>query len=496
MMKRTNLFLLSGLTIACLGALTFGQNKATVLTTKAYPNHDASTYYSDILDTDTGSTLTNKLNTLNNSKRRNLIDYYSLTNYFPQTDPGVSNYTVTSFYSGEIASKNGVNREHVWPFSKLYESAQRGDTDIEKDLQMVRPILQDINEARGNSFFVEGMTSSTSGWDPGAYYGAQESYRGDIARIIFYSAIADLHLTLVDKDYDANANHTMGKLSTLLDWNLRYPILERENVRNEATESIQGHRNPFIDHPEYACRIWGNYNSNTKNVCASYGNNGHLDIRHNGSMVKKIETELQDELSFAAYYQNANNPTFTWAVTNQFGTETTPDVIEITSSSAENVTVRAIATGTGYIKVTMNSGSETLWSILEIKVNPICNVTGIEITSFPHKITYKIGETFSPSGITVIATFDDRRTEDVTNVVEYGNTNFDTVGKRFISVSYTYKDVTVSASFPVFVEKPTPPQPAKSGCGGNIVTTSVLLSSLSLISAFLITITVRKRKRK
>ncbi len=71
----------------------------------------------------------------------------------------------------------------------------------------------------------------------------------------------------------------MGKLSDLLKWNLQYlpstsetadTALRVEQNRNNVIESnaaLQGNRNPFIDHPEYACKIWGNTNSATKSIC-------------------------------------------------------------------------------------------------------------------------------------------------------------------------------------------------------------------------------------
>ena len=71
----------------------------------------------------------------------------------------------------------------------------------------------------------------------------------------------------------------MGKLSDLLEWNLAYlpttsstasTAYRVEQNRNEVIYShpdLQGNRNPFIDHPEYACRIWGGTNSTTRQIC-------------------------------------------------------------------------------------------------------------------------------------------------------------------------------------------------------------------------------------
>ena len=123
-------------------------------------------------------------------------------------------------------------------------------------------------------FRSEGSVSSTSGWDPVAYSRSKslnwpEYYRGDAARIIFYCVVADPDLVLSDNTISSTPDNTMGKISDLLKWNLAYETNTIENQRNEAAQSIQGNRNPFIDHPEYACRIWSGFNSNTQNVCNS-----------------------------------------------------------------------------------------------------------------------------------------------------------------------------------------------------------------------------------
>ena len=45
-------------------------------------------------------------------------------------------------------------------------------------------------------------------------------------------------------------------MSMLLNWNSLDPVDDFEITRNEKTYDIQGNRNPFIDHPEFAWMIW------------------------------------------------------------------------------------------------------------------------------------------------------------------------------------------------------------------------------------------------
>ncbi len=44
-------------------------------------------------------------------------------------------------------------------------------------------------------------------------------------------------------------------LATLLQWNREYPVTLYERHRNAAIQELQGNRNPFIDHPEWADKI-------------------------------------------------------------------------------------------------------------------------------------------------------------------------------------------------------------------------------------------------
>lgn len=220
--------------------------------------------YYESIDADS-KTLLKDLNALNKSKQTKKVGYTAMLSTpsrgFYLTDPGSGKSTITTFYSGRShVGTGGLNREHVWPDS-------RGGNLVEDDIHMVRPTLTAENGSRGNSFYVEGKCTGHDGWDPAKEDFGDETYRGDAARIIFYCAIANTNLTIVDKESDNTSNNTMGKLSDLLRWNLKYPVLDREMIRNKGAQELQGNRNPFIDHPEYACKIWGTKTAATRKAC-------------------------------------------------------------------------------------------------------------------------------------------------------------------------------------------------------------------------------------
>ena len=229
-------------------------------------------YYSGISDSLSGTNLRNALNSLNTAKKIRNFKYADHKEYqqLIELDPKgtIPAGKMVGFYDNAIV--NGPwdnqatwNREHVWPNS-------RGGGSVEGDLHMVRPTSVSINSERGNDVY--GTINGT--YDPGQYCA---EYRGIAARIIFYCAIANKSLVL-NEDIENNDNN-MGILSELLKWNLQYLpggqdssslALRVEWYRNETIEKhekLQGNRNPFVDHPEYACKIWGSYDSATKAVC-------------------------------------------------------------------------------------------------------------------------------------------------------------------------------------------------------------------------------------
>jgi hypothetical protein len=45
-------------------------------------------------------------------------------------------------------------------------------------------------------------------------------------------------------------------LNIMLKWHNIDPVSQYEIAKNNAVYTFQGNRNPFIDHPEFVCRIW------------------------------------------------------------------------------------------------------------------------------------------------------------------------------------------------------------------------------------------------
>lgn len=502
-MKNKKLFILSIISTLSIGGTIFSLSNKTYKEVSAYSNTSVSEYYKDI-GYKSGTDLLNALRSLTSSKRRTLISYNSMFSYFDETDPGTYSGSVRSFYTGENCSR--VSREHIWPYSKLVlndnTGNNRGDNDIEKDLQMIRPADSSINEDRGNSFYTYNPPIG-QGWDPGdPNKGLSESFRGEAARIIFYCVAADSGLSLVDKDYDSWQNRTMGKLSNLLEWNFKYNVTSKENIRNNTVERIQGHRNPFIDHPEYACKIWGNVSNATRAICNRHGYSGELDILSNGVEVEEFNMSLNKSYEFTASVSGYTPNSVSWKLVNENGYEYDSVKIASLSPNGIKVTVTPFKTGVTYLEATYNvslsdSESETLIQRIKCTVTEGVSLIDLVMAIAPFKRNYYVGESLDTDGLLVEAYFSDGRVVDVTNQLAFNDIDFSTTGSKTVICSYTFEGVTLSVSYQINVSEKEEPAPEKKGCSGNIETTSIVLASIASFGVIiLLTTSIIRRKKK
>ena len=339
MKNRLNLLITTAVSsfmvIGLFSAVIHNKEKDYSAVSASYTNGDGDTYYNGISDSLTGDDLLSALRTLNKNKRKSTVGYSSMgtspSGQFKYTDYDTSTVKydsngqpygekIISFYSGN--STTSFNREHVWPNS-------HGGNAVEADIHMPRPTIASENGSRGNSFYVEGKCSSTSGWDPAMESFGDETYRGDSARIIFYCMVAESKYTLLEADShstsNSNKDYMMGKLSDMIKWNINYPVMEREQRRNEGAEYLQGNRNPFIDHPEYACKIWGDANDKTRALCsnASYPTVSHTaGIREDdGSNIATSNTtaktlRIGDSVHFLPFVDGEYNANVSWELNN------------------------------------------------------------------------------------------------------------------------------------------------------------------------------------
>ena len=148
-------------------------------------------------------------------------------------------YSPDIFPVGEGIPKNGVNTEHTWPQTFLRKAGTIGEG--KSDLYHLFPTEMKINGMRGSFPFrecnhnraSEGTLCHGDGFEP------PEGHKGVVARAMFYMSV--LYSMKIDN----------GQERTLREWANSHPVELSEVERAQKIKSVQGNRNPFIDHPEW-----------------------------------------------------------------------------------------------------------------------------------------------------------------------------------------------------------------------------------------------------
>ncbi len=198
-------------------------------------------------------------------------------------------------YPKAAGGNNYYNREHTWPNS--YGFSSDGSSNFAyTDLHML--MLSDIsyNSARSNLPYGNcsascsefptaahngrgggsGTFPGNSNWSNGTVWQTWSGMKGNVARAVLFMDIryeggtngstgfAEPDLRLTDSaalitNTNGNASVAyMGLLSVLLQWSQQDPVDAYERIRNDAVQTYQGNRNPFVDHPEWIACIYQN----------------------------------------------------------------------------------------------------------------------------------------------------------------------------------------------------------------------------------------------
>ncbi len=182
---------------------------------------------------------------------------------------------VVLFYTGRIhpaldkvsGSRNpgydqdSWNREHVWPRSHGFRSER---ASAHNDLHHIRASDVSCNADRGSLDFDDGGRGLA---DCGARrdddsFEPRDAVKGDVARMLFYMDVrynggaGTADLRLVPGDAPAGTPR-LGDLCTLLAWHEADPVDRLEAERHARIVEVQGNRNPFVDAPDLATRVFG-----------------------------------------------------------------------------------------------------------------------------------------------------------------------------------------------------------------------------------------------
>ncbi|MDY6276291.1 MAG: endonuclease [Bacilli bacterium] len=248
------------------------------------------TYYASVKDTDSGETLRNKLNGIIKNGHTK-IAYKSLADCMTYTDrdwnkspdKNDTNPYMHIIYLHDNEEKPYTRNDYtdVWDKEHIWAKSNGSFSDDSyysySDLHHLRASDKNNNGTRSNYCF-NNLSTSQSGVTyvkdgngdnsglllPNACYMPQACDRGDVARALFYMATryadgsdTNCPLYLSFEDTNNNSGGWWGHLDVLLQWHQEDPVDEFEKRRNDLIfTDFQHNRNPFIDHPEYAARIW------------------------------------------------------------------------------------------------------------------------------------------------------------------------------------------------------------------------------------------------
>lgn len=142
------------------------------------------------------------------------------------------------------------------------------------DLFHLYPTDKRANTERGNNAYGEvgsakwtsqngskvGTAKSSLGYS-GTVFEPIDEYKGDFARTYFYMVTCyEDKITSWSSPHLTNNKYpglNSWSITMLLKWHRQDPVSQKETDRNNAVESYQRNRNPFIDYPELAEYIWG-----------------------------------------------------------------------------------------------------------------------------------------------------------------------------------------------------------------------------------------------
>lgn len=418
----------------CLGFLPLLPNvqQQTALAETTWENTYTGSYY-DNLNTDLeGSAFRQELAELITDTHTKYTSYSGLANAFKvaDADPDKNGnviwfYTGTSVpFSGFGGSVGDTNREHVWP--KDGGDAFPAESGPGSDAHHLRPTETQLNSTRGSKNFdevaqtsaniVKENGSSSYGnsaygadalcYSSGSFFYPAKGYRGATARILFYMQTrwGDHNLEFVD---GAGSSKTIGKISTLLKWHLEEPPTEEEIRRNEAVFGLQGNRNPFIDHPEYAAQIYcydgESYNNALQQVLAEsddpYGNLNTAVLESLSISPSTVTISVGDTYALTAVPTPSNARANASWTSSDNTVATVSDSGVVTAKSQGTVTITA-----------RNKDDASIYATARVTVK---QVTDIAISGAPVKTAYFEGDTFDPTGLTILATFSDGTSENL-----------------------------------------------------------------------------------
>ncbi len=235
-------------------------------------------YYNDVNLNLTGVTLKDALATKIINTHVQFLSYDQIWDASKSTDVNPNNNSqVLLVYGWENSSDSDItndrerdinnyggsvgnwNREHV--YSRSLGTPNLGTVGPGSDAHHLRASDLQRNSSRSNKKFANGSGINSKAIENGWYPG--DEWKGDVARMMMYMYVRYGNRCLPTNVGIGNNSLTPDDMIDLfLQWNAEDPVSDFEKQRNAYHQNMsnanaQGNRNPFIDNPRLATRIWG-----------------------------------------------------------------------------------------------------------------------------------------------------------------------------------------------------------------------------------------------
>ena len=200
----------------------------------------------------------------------------------------------------------------------------------------------------GSGKAINGISAPEKVFEP------DDQYKGDFARIYYYFAtrygpknkIPTYGESTTMFSTDSNNYYLTSYGRALLNkWHVQDPVSEKETNRNDGIEQTVGVRNPFVDHPEWADKIFGS------NYAATHG--GGDDTPSISISASSYSMKVDGTITLTANISNLSG-TVLWYVE-----DSSTDVITLSSTSGNSITATGV--GAGSKKVYAYIGSVNAW---------------------------------------------------------------------------------------------------------------------------------------
>ncbi len=238
------------------------------------PGLNPGSYYGSLTSADT--LLVSKLRGI---VRPHFQVYYSnfgatMASNFDARDTTDGKKVINCFYTGypyvftppfffDVNDPNYLSREHSYPYSWMGEASQ--DSANYSDLYLLYLVHQNKGNAVRSNYPMNNLKSVTMNFYGGKFgtdsaggfaYEPRDFAKGALSRSNFYICAtynrAGAPFTIPTANEFLGMNQDQNVLKR---WSKQFPPNGWEIARHEYVASVQKNRNPFVDHPEWACFI-------------------------------------------------------------------------------------------------------------------------------------------------------------------------------------------------------------------------------------------------